>query len=595
VIWKLLLAGALGGVVGATELAARYRDDPAAALRTTPGLLYVAVNFAAAAAALVVVEAFGWKFGLGPDASALQVDTVQILVAGVGSTALFRSSLFTVRQGDQEISIGPSALLTSLLGLVDRGVDRRRALERLNRDDLAGLSFDRDHVALTELCTAALQNLDRADAQALGELAARLKAQDGLSDPAKLDCFALKLLTLVGPKAVQAAAQRIREREATEPLESSVSGRSADAAHADHTQAWRKRLAVIDPLVERPVPASGELEAGLELAWLYERLEDYPNAHKLYEELTAAFQRTSSLLTNHELEIAWSRTALAIALRRGYHLWTKSLSGELEEAQLGQVHSLRKRARERLAALCSRSGGRPSCYAAALYILVREGARYTHDPDYPHTLYYPELGSDAALGYLTDALELLEPLTIDLPSDNRTLICRLHFARAACHLSQGNADSAADDLVAASQGTDRDMQIISGSLAVLLQRHLPYDQALALSCVIEPYRVPFGPWIGSRSASSADMLAPVVEVSEDEQREWYGHLAANIVRYLPDLVPDAPLRTFDLISSSGTEIPRSFRTASPAEDMPLPEEDVLPEGDVLPQGDRNSTANLDTA
>jgi hypothetical protein len=220
--------------------------------------------------------------------------------------------------------------------------------------------------------------------------------------------------------------------------------------------------------------------------------------------------------------------------------------------------------------------------------LAREGA-VSRAPD------YPEPGSDKALGYLTDALELLEPLTIDLPSDHRALICRLHFARAACYLAQGNVDSAADDLVAASQSTDRDMQIISGSLAALLQRHLPYDQALALSCVVEPYGVLPSPWTGSRSARSADILAPVVEVSEDEQLAWFSHLATKIVQHLPDLVPDAPLRTFDLITSPETQIPRSFRTASPAEDMPLPEGDVLPEEDVLPQGDRNSTANLDTA
>src|SRR5205807_387619 len=158
--------------------------------------------------------------------------------------ALFRSSLFTVRQGDQEIGIGPSALLTGLLGLVDRSVDRRRALERLGRDDLAGLSFDRDYVALTELCTGALQNLDRADAQALGELAARLKNQPDLSDLAKLDCFALQLLTLVGPKAVQAAAQRLLERRATESPEPDEAAKTDTAVPPDQIQAWRARLAV---------------------------------------------------------------------------------------------------------------------------------------------------------------------------------------------------------------------------------------------------------------------------------------------------------------------------------------------------------------
>jgi hypothetical protein len=81
----------------------------------------------------------------------------------------------------------------------------------------------------------------------------------------------------------------------------------------DQIETWRARLAAVNPLVGRPVSASGSFEAALEVAWLHERLEEYPAAVELYEELVAAVRDMSSLLTGHELEIAWSRTGRSLA------------------------------------------------------------------------------------------------------------------------------------------------------------------------------------------------------------------------------------------------------------------------------------------
>jgi hypothetical protein len=534
IVLQLLLAGVLGGVVGATELGARYRDDPAAALRTLPGLLYAVVNAMAAVAALVIVKAFGWTFGLGSDASSLQVDVVQILVAGVGSAALFRSSLFTVRQGDQEIAIGPSALLTGLLGLVDRAVDRRRALERLKRDDLAGLSFDRDHVALTELCTGALQNLDKADAQALGELAARLKDQPDLSDPAKLDCFALKLLTLVGPKAVQAAAQRLRERNAGEQSKPVIPAKSAAAPLAikpapvdeagDLGQAgdWRERLNILAPLVERPVLASGPLDAALEMAWLHERLKEYQKAQELNEELATAVRTLSPPLTDHELVIALSRVQMTQMAQHG---------GYLRQEMADQIH-------DRLIRLCSHPGGGLDSYAVALSMLAR----------------LPQSTDDEAVGYLTGALELL---SIRQHVPYRDFSSMLHSLRACLYLALGKAKAAADDLVFASESENRELQIISISLSSLLQRDLTDDQTLALNRVLKPFGFSSFAEQVERTEFESRWAGEQVKDEDGMLLSWYISLAKGLVKYFPDLVRDTPLRTFDLMRSGETWPPES--------------------------------------
>ncbi|MDA0160413.1 hypothetical protein OM076_09060 [Solirubrobacter ginsenosidimutans] len=83
------------------------------------------------AAAFGVIQAFGWRFGLDATASETAVATLQVIVAGLAAAARFRSSLFTTRVGNQDVGVGPSALLDTLLNAVDRAVDRRRAVERL--------------------------------------------------------------------------------------------------------------------------------------------------------------------------------------------------------------------------------------------------------------------------------------------------------------------------------------------------------------------------------------------------------------------------------------------------------------------------------
>lgn len=71
----------LGGVVGASELISRYKDDPGAAIKSRPAVFYIVINSAASVAALGLIHANRW-FGtarlppIGPwTASAQRVPT----------------------------------------------------------------------------------------------------------------------------------------------------------------------------------------------------------------------------------------------------------------------------------------------------------------------------------------------------------------------------------------------------------------------------------------------------------------------------------------------------------------------------------------
>src|ERR1700691_3604963 len=110
----------LGGVVGAGELASRYKDDPWAATKTWPAIFYIAINSAASVGALGLIHATGWSASRW----------AQILTAGVSAMAFFRTSIFVVRAGDRDVGVGPSGFLQIFLSAADRAVDRKRAATR---------------------------------------------------------------------------------------------------------------------------------------------------------------------------------------------------------------------------------------------------------------------------------------------------------------------------------------------------------------------------------------------------------------------------------------------------------------------------------
>ena len=157
----------IGALVGVAELVSRYRDAPSRALHNWAAALYVGLNATAAVAALALIRAFDWKFGASDTGA---VEWTRALVAGFGAMALFRSALFIVRAGDQDVGIGPSGLLQVVLSAADRAVDRGRAGARALEvtDTMAGVSFDRAAEALPAYCLALMQNATEDEKVALG-------------------------------------------------------------------------------------------------------------------------------------------------------------------------------------------------------------------------------------------------------------------------------------------------------------------------------------------------------------------------------------------------------------------------------------------
>lgn len=198
----------LGGLVGFGELVSRYRDDPLSAFKRVAGLTYIALNAAAGAGALAAIRSFGWTFGFEGETAALRL--LQILVAGFGAMALFRSSLFVVRAGGQDVAAGPAGFLQVVLDAADRAVDRNQAEERANVVTrlMEAVDFDRAYQALPAYCLALMQNVPPAEQAELAREVARLRGAS-MTPRAKSLALGLALLNVVGADALKAAVESL--------------------------------------------------------------------------------------------------------------------------------------------------------------------------------------------------------------------------------------------------------------------------------------------------------------------------------------------------------------------------------------------------
>src|SRR5260370_37113434 len=92
----------VGGVVGASELISRYKDNPWAAIKNWPAIFYIAINCAASVGALGLIHAYGW-FG--------QSRWTQILMAGGCALGFLRGSPVVGRAGERDRCVGASRFL----------------------------------------------------------------------------------------------------------------------------------------------------------------------------------------------------------------------------------------------------------------------------------------------------------------------------------------------------------------------------------------------------------------------------------------------------------------------------------------------------
>lgn len=200
----------LGALFGLGELVSRYKDEPRRAAMVLPSYFYLTINAGIAVAALFVMRRFDWTISVAGANTSDAARLAQVLLAGLGAMALLRTSLFTARVGNQDVAIGPSIVVQSLLKATDAAVDRRRGVARdiAIRTVMSGVSFDKAYQLLPSYCLALMQNLSHDDQAALGHQIdgiVRMKA----SDAAKARLLGLALMNAVGEEILEAAVRSL--------------------------------------------------------------------------------------------------------------------------------------------------------------------------------------------------------------------------------------------------------------------------------------------------------------------------------------------------------------------------------------------------
>ncbi|RLL49808.1 hypothetical protein D8Y20_12510 [Mariprofundus sp. EBB-1] len=211
--WTGLIVAILGALAGLAEIISRYKDAPLSAVLTLSGMTYLLINGLSAVIALYLVEINAWQFGVDQNSGHAKTLATQVIVAGLGSIIIFRSSLFNVQVGDKTVGIGPSAILQVILFTLDRDLDRTRAQHRADtvKEIMTDIDFSEAIIELPPFCFALMQNVteeEQADFKRGQEL---LLKNTKLSNQVRLLNLGLMLLEIVGEAVLRKAVITLDE------------------------------------------------------------------------------------------------------------------------------------------------------------------------------------------------------------------------------------------------------------------------------------------------------------------------------------------------------------------------------------------------
>jgi hypothetical protein len=140
------------------------------------------------------------------DVCTLRESTQQVLLAGVGGMAVLRASVLTLKVQDQDIGVGPAAILQIYMNVADRATDctraqaRAHAIAKLMKD----VDFDKAKVSLPATCFALMQNVGAEEQKIISNQVNGLEGVE-IAPAVKSTILGLSLLDIVGAGALQAA------------------------------------------------------------------------------------------------------------------------------------------------------------------------------------------------------------------------------------------------------------------------------------------------------------------------------------------------------------------------------------------------------
>jgi hypothetical protein len=244
--WPYFWVSVLGGLIGIVELVSRYRDDPARAITQFPAIMYIAFNVGASILALYLILQIKPDWLIGENGDLTKVTPARwiliIFVAGTAALAFFRSSIFRAKIDDVSVPVGPALILDSLLGVLDRAVDRSIAKPRSEaiKRIMEEVDFDKAQEALSSYCIALMQNLPDDESRRLANRLNEVRTSTMPKD-IKVLTLGLALLNTFGEDVLDKAREALKDQiKRVGPLKDQPVGRlSALAEKLDYAKTLR--------------------------------------------------------------------------------------------------------------------------------------------------------------------------------------------------------------------------------------------------------------------------------------------------------------------------------------------------------------------
>jgi hypothetical protein len=215
------LAFLCGALVGLTEIASRYRDEQMKAITSPDGMVYILFNGAISTFALVLI----WHFQGNPEFTFFKNNPLGAAIgAGFGATAIMRTRLAVIKgSDDKDVSIGPDIILSLLMTMIDRRIDRWRSLRRQQIiaqyfDELKALGSTDDASEYLLGSLVSFQNISETDKKEVNAQVQQNKSAKVRDSHIQLTTLGYIFLTVVGEEnfeQVLREAKNLQDRKAT--------------------------------------------------------------------------------------------------------------------------------------------------------------------------------------------------------------------------------------------------------------------------------------------------------------------------------------------------------------------------------------------
>lgn len=212
----LILSMVFGGLVGASEIASRYRDEPFLAIVSLPGRVYLVFNAVISAFAYFLLQHYKDRIfpGLGNDLLLASV------IGGFGAMVVLRSKLFSFKtESGETFSVGPDAAVSTLLSTVDRNIDRYRSFDRqaLVFKETTRIGNPKEAPVFLRTFLASYQNLSDNEKKQLNEAIDRIIERTDLDDRVKLMAISFGFLNISGDANFKALMALLDEFQRNPP------------------------------------------------------------------------------------------------------------------------------------------------------------------------------------------------------------------------------------------------------------------------------------------------------------------------------------------------------------------------------------------